>query len=1044
MLDQPRQVIGRYYSNFDKNVSLNKGTAMKYWVVSANVDNSQKTLEEWVSYIRAKKIAVMGWNDQKWHGKTFKDKISLGDMIIVAQGSNVNKRLCLAGIVTSEALAGKLENPHGQYDFYRDLSPAIELKDDPTAYGLSFKGAAFGESQRLPSLYQLYPERNEADRLIVAKMHELLNLPLELTDEKEDDEIVNLIDEFKRSFLDAGDGEYHRKLLVEGRDQGRKNYQAVLDLKQDGKDITDAVLYGLLPHVDTQNNREKKHWIHIAPSVTKDIKEWFEGAGWIKKEDWPDVAEYLFEFIRKAIDNPTNFQSICDEFESGVSYKGFQVGMLSPILNALDPEHYLVVNAKPISVINMLSGTQYKARIKELPEIIESIRQWVDENRGLLEPITPKGLTVYDTFDIFCHWLKGVKKYQKLDSRYVRYGRGSDDAARKVFAKIFPDDSVRKSAEEFLGECIERAHEKNSNSWEITLGPRYIMFNVGFVKVLRLHFKETRIYLLGSAFTPELREKYADIIEFSDDFFKSLKEEAGICRIAPSKFAEIISDLKYAVYQFIDVNATRSKSSVWAASHSPGVITYLRSSLQKELPSPDYENEVIDDPDNDDEEENPPEGSNTEIQEPENEYGNEMAYWWLNANPKIWDLSSTKIGERQTYTSYNNQKNKRRIYHYFKQVKPGDLIIGYVASPIRQIVALCKVTEKLHQSPEGEVFEFEKIEQFINPISLKTLQDLPELKGCEPIINNQGSLFKLKPQEYEIIRSIVDEQNEEPEAKQSSLPVFTIEECSQATGFPVNQVVTWLAAIERKKQAVFYGPPGTGKTFVSHLVARHIVGGGDGFIERIQFHPAWTYEDFMQGIRPETDQKGNLHFELKAGRFVEFCTRARQRKDICVLIIDELNRANIARVFGELMYLLEYREQDMPLSGGLRFSIPDNVRIIGTMNTADRSIALVDFALRRRFAFIELLPEYSILHAFQATQDVDAGGLIAVLKEVNAKIDDKNFHLGISFFMVEKLVEKLEEIWRMEIETYLEEYFFSQPSTVSGYRWDKIKDRLFA
>ena len=163
-----------------------------------------------------------------------------------------------------------------------------------------------------------------------------------------------------------------------------------------------------------------------------------------------------------------------------------------------------------------------------------------------------------------------------------------------------------------------------------------------------------------------------------------------------------------------------------------------------------------------------------------------------------------------------------------------------------------------------------------------------------------------------------------------------------------------------------------------------------------------------------------------------------------MLIIDEINRANLARVFGELMYLLEYRDKGIPLAGGMRFSIPENVRIIGTMNTADRSIALVDFALRRRFAFLGLAPEYDVLLAYQRSRDFNAEGLIRVLRDINATINDKNYHLGISFFLTDNLTEKLEEIWKMEIEPYLEEYFFSQPEAVAKYRWDKAKDLIFS
>jgi 5-methylcytosine-specific restriction protein B len=213
-----------------------------------------------------------------------------------------------------------------------------------------------------------------------------------------------------------------------------------------------------------------------------------------------------------------------------------------------------------------------------------------------------------------------------------------------------------------------------------------------------------------------------------------------------------------------------------------------------------------------------------------------IQYWWLNANPKIWDLGAVPIGTKETYTSHNAKGNKRRVYQYFAQVKPGDILLGYIASPLRQISALCKVTNGLHSTPEGEAFEFEKIEQFPEPVSFGHLQSVPGLEKCEPLINNQGSLFKLKTEEYEIIRSILDEANEFIEGRTSQEPEYTIEECSKAIGYSLDKLYSWKGAIGRKKQAVFYGPPGTGKTFIAHHLAKHIVGGSDGIIDCIQFY----------------------------------------------------------------------------------------------------------------------------------------------------------------------------------------------------------------
>ncbi|MEO5930508.1 MAG: AAA family ATPase [Candidatus Kapaibacterium sp.] len=284
----------------------------------------------------------------------------------------------------------------------------------------------------------------------------------------------------------------------------------------------------------------------------------------------------------------------------------------------------------------------------------------------------------------------------------------------------------------------------------------------------------------------------------------------------------------------------------------------------------------------------------------------------------------------------------------------------------------------------------------------------------------------------------------EPPAPRAPLPAYSVEECAEETGFAPELLSRWIGAIERKGQGVIYGPPGTGKTFIAERLARHMAGGGDGFTQLLQLHSSYAYEDFVLGIRPRSRPEGGLDYPLVPGRFLQFCEEARSRSGRCVLVLDEINRANISRVFGELMYLLEYRDAEVPLAGGLHFSIPGNVRIIGTMNTADRSIALVDHALRRRFAFLSLPPDYEILRRFHATRNTGypVDRLVELIIRLNRAINDRHFEIGISYFLRTDLASGIEDIWRMEIEPYLEEYFFDQPARIHEFRWDAIAESL--
>ena len=424
-----------------------------------------------------------------------------------------------------------------------------------------------------------------------------------------------------------------------------------------------------------------------------------------------------------------------------------------------------------------------------------------------------------------------------------------------------------------------------------------------------------------------------------------------------------------------------------------------------------------------------------------------MGVGWVELKEDLAEYKTAETLRQRVFEEYGEKGTEldlKQLRDFLHEIQKGDMV--FVKRGIKELVGFGEVTSDYFYDPDQPEYrhlrkaEWRKKGSWIIPdnmksLPVKTLTELTDPERVKQLLTLIENDAKLQVSE--------ETTNSDAVIRQAPAPsYYSLDECAENTGFDKGRINSWKAAIKRKKQAIFFGPPGTGKTFLSEHLARHIVGGTDGMCDCIQFHPAYSYEEFMQGIRPEVAEKGNLHFVLKSGRFLEFCARAEQRKGPCVLIIDEINRANLARVFGELMYLLEYRGKDMPLAGGSRFSIPENVRIIGTMNTADRSIALVDFALRRRFAFLELLPEYDVLLAYLDRRSFNAEGLVRVLRDVNTAINDKNFHLGISFFMIDNLSEKLEEIWKMEIEPYLEEYFFSQPESIAGFRWDRIKERL--
>ena len=301
-----------------------------------------------------------------------------------------------------------------------------------------------------------------------------------------------------------------------------------------------------------------------------------------------------------------------------------------------------------------------------------------------------------------------------------------------------------------------------------------------------------------------------------------------------------------------------------------------------------------------------------------------------------------------------------------------------------------------------------------------------------------GTLQKVSPERFEELRQAELDDDTEKKKITELNPEYSVKELADDTGFALERIERWLSALDRKKQAVFFGPPGTGKTFLADKMGKTSYRRNGRLHEtRFSFHPEYAYQEFMQGIRPLTGDDGSLQYKNTQGVFLKFCAKAEGCRGRCVLIIDEINRANLSRVFGELMYLLEYRSETVELAGGGRFSIPENVRIIGTMNTADRSIALVDYALRRRFAFMRLAPDYDVLKKSHADASFDVSGVIDVLQELNLQIGDPHYEVGISFFLVDNLEDEIEDIWRMEIEPYLEEYFFDNLSKAEQFGWDK-------
>lgn len=653
-----------------------------------------------------------------------------------------------------------------------------------------------------------------------------------------------LFQEFLTTYMDIEKGQSHLQAYYEQRRKATENYEELKKKYQRGDDITDFVLLKCLPHANTKPNRQRGAWIHVAPSITKDIKQWYENSGLVKPDQWQSVAKAIFEFFEQCFKDPARLADHCSYFQETIPTKGFQMGILTPFLNAIDPEHFAIVNNKPRLVINYFQKKSFSNNIAEYPEINRMIFDFIKAREEFFSEVTDNSALKTDVFDQFCHWMVGVKKFNFKESQVYKIAPG-----------------------------------KNANKWDDWVSNGYV--SIGW---------------------------------------EDLGDLGGL--------------------------------------------------------------------------------SKSEFERRRNQVLTQHSDWTQKALNQVWQFANIKEGDRVIAN-----KGKKEILGF------GTVIGPYYFVPN---------TEHGHRLPV-----------MWDDLTRRSVEEA----------SWSGTLQKISPSRFEELK-IAQSIETEPGELGTRNPIYSISQCAKDIGFNEEELECWINGIIRKKQAIIYGPPGTGKTYVANLIADHLIGGGYGFKQLIQFHPEYAYQDFMQGIRPIT-KDGVLRYEMVPGVFYKFCGEAGEVGDsACVLIIDEINRANLSRVFGELMYLLEYRDESVELPGGGSFKIPHNVRIIGTMNTADRSIALVDYALRRRFAFLKLEPNYHILEKYHETTGFDASLLIQILEEINTQIDNPNYELGISFFLTEDIDNQIEDIWKMEIEPYIEEYFFDDPEKVNMFRWETIKSRF--
>lgn len=366
--------------------------------------------------------------------------------------------------------------------------------------------------------------------------------------------------------------------------------------------------------------------------------------------------------------------------------------------------------------------------------------------------------------------------------------------------------------------------------------------------------------------------------------------------------------------------------------------------------------------------------------------------WWVVANPKEWSWD-------QLFADGSVKYRYGRLQRNYSLVQPKDLVIGYQATPDKRVMALARVTAGLTSAEaESPYIGFEPITKVDknNSLSYDELLEDPILSQSEPIrFRNQGTLFAL-----------------------------TENEADQA-----------LALLLEKDSTL------------QNRLADFDPGSGVGRLTQVTFHPSYSYEDFIEGYRPVPSTKEGLVLAMTDGLFKQVCLEARLHPNKHYLVlIDELNRANVAKVFGETITLLEKDKRrvvtTLPQSRE-PFSVPENVFVLGTMNTADRSIKLLDAALRRRFAFVELMPDTTLFAGFKVGP-LNLDTFLESLNAVISKREGREKQIGHSFFLVDGTpisdAEEFSRVFRQEILPLLQEYCYEDYTRLAEYLGPDLVD----
>lgn len=410
-------------------------------------------------------------------------------------------------------------------------------------------------------------------------------------------------------------------------------------------------------------------------------------------------------------------------------------------------------------------------------------------------------------------------------------------------------------------------------------------------------------------------------------------------------------------------------------------------------------------------------------------------YWWLSINPKMLKFRELDIDDCFYYSALNEDGTLRTLHKNFTEIKCGEIVVAYEVEPSNEVLGLCICVQEL----KDERIMLKKIDGLTDTVTRYNLETHIELANLEVFRYMQGTLFKLSKREFEVIYSMIRELN--PKKRYQIYDAYSKQHFLKDVYFDEKEYDELASLILSRKNVVLQGPPGVGKTYIARRMASSLIGAkDDDKMLNVQFHEMYSNDEFIEGFRP--DDIGI--YKYRRGCFKRICNKARNNpKDKFFVIIDEINRGNIPKIFGEAFSLIEIdkrgKENYIELSCSReRFYVPDNLYIIGTMNTFDENLALSDYALRRRFCFYTINPVFENKNFKQFCKYSPLlEKVVEKIKEINRELDE-NMQIGHSYFCKPMPDSEIRMVIKYSIIPLLKEYFRKTPE-----KYEKLSKELW-